>query len=72
MTDEIPSVSRRTFLHGAVSAGLLLGAGGALAACGRSSDSPTPGPTSSEGKPRRGGELRVGIVGAGKGESFNW
>lgn len=66
-----PEVTRRTFLRGVGSAGVLLGAGTALAACTRhSAAEPTASPTGPS-KPRSGGQLRVGIVGAGKGESFN-
>jgi peptide/nickel transport system substrate-binding protein len=60
-------VSRRTFLHRAASAGLLVGAGAGLAACGRQA-SPSSAAAS---KPRRGGRLRIGMVGAGNQESLN-
>jgi peptide/nickel transport system substrate-binding protein len=59
-------VSRRGFLHGAASAGLLIGAGAALSACG-----PQASALNTLAKPRRGGRLRIGITGAGNQESLN-
>ncbi|MYS86921.1 ABC transporter substrate-binding protein [Embleya scabrispora] len=59
--------SRRTVLRGAGAAGLLLGLGGALSACERRGSAATV----PAGPPRRGGRLRIGMVGAGKSESFN-
>ena len=47
---------------------MLLAGGVPLSACGRQPVSASAGPT---GPPRRGGRLRVGMVGAGKGESFD-
>jgi len=60
-------VSRRAFLTGATRAGLALGALGPLAACGNNGSAAV----TSSGPPRRGGRLRVGMVGGGKSESFN-
>ena len=63
--------TRRRLLRGAAAAGLTLGAGGLLAACGGDGEE-TDGQTgTTEGGPRRGGRLRVAHVGAGRGESFN-
>ena len=62
------NTSRRTVLRSATAAGMLLAGGVPLAACGRQPVSASAGPT---GPPRRGGRLRVGMVGAGKGESFD-
>ncbi|MDX6533133.1 MAG: peptide/nickel transport system substrate-binding protein [Gaiellales bacterium] len=65
-------MTRRRLLGGTAAAGLALGAGNLLAACGGGSSSPTgAGSTAASGAPRRGGRLRVGHVGAGKGESFD-
>lgn len=64
--------TRRDFLKGAVAGGALLSVGGLLTACG-GSDAGTgaAGATNAAGTPKRGGQLRVGMVGAGKSESFN-
>ena len=62
------AISRRNMLRGAVAAGALLAGGTSLAACGRQPVAATDGPA---GPPRRGGRLRVGMVSAGKGESFD-
>ena len=61
-------VSRRGLLRTAAATGVLLGGGIPLSACGRQPDPKPSGPT---GPPRRGGRLRVGMVSAGKGESFD-
>ncbi|MYS80352.1 peptide ABC transporter substrate-binding protein [Streptomyces sp. SID5474] len=58
--------SRRSVLRGAGAAGLLLGVGG-LTACDRRESTAA----AQAGPPRRGGRLRIGMVGAGKSESFN-
>jgi peptide/nickel transport system substrate-binding protein len=62
-----PLLTRRRLLQGAAGLGLAVGAGGVLAACG-GDDETTLGPT---GDPVRGGRLRVGHVGGGRGESVN-
>lgn len=65
------SYSRRSFLRDASAAGILLGLGASsLAGCGRqpSMAQSTAAPT---GAPKPGGTLRIGMVGAGKGESFD-
>ena len=64
----VRAISRRSLFRGAAAAGLLLGGGQSLAGCGRRTTAPGLAPS---GVPRRGGRLRVGMVGAGKGESFN-
>lgn len=63
------ALSRRAFLQSLGAAGVLLGSGAALAACGRSPDKSQKNTKAS--KPRRGGTLRVGMIGSGKSESFN-
>jgi peptide/nickel transport system substrate-binding protein len=67
-------ITRRKLLESAAATGLALGAGGVLAACGGDDDdaavATATGGAQAEG-PARGGRLRVGHVGAGKGESFN-
>lgn len=60
-------LSRRTFLRGAASAGLLAGGAAGLAACGRHAATASAAPS----KPRYGGQLRIGMVGAGNQESLN-
>jgi peptide/nickel transport system substrate-binding protein len=67
-------LSRRRLLQGMAAAGLALGSSGLLAACGGDgggSGSGGGGSQSGGGGGQRGGRLRVGHVGAGKGESFN-
>jgi peptide/nickel transport system substrate-binding protein len=67
-------LSRRRLLQRMAAAGLALGSSGLLAACGGdggSSGSGGGGSQSGGGGVNRGGRLRVGHVGAGKGESFN-
>jgi peptide/nickel transport system substrate-binding protein len=66
-------ITRRRLLGSAAAAGLALGAGGVLAACGGDDDEAAVTATGGgdTGGPTTGGRLRVGHVGAGKGESFN-
>ncbi len=67
-------LSRRGLLKGMAAAGLAFGSSGLLAACGGdggSGGSGGGGSQSGGGGGSRGGRLRVGHVGAGKGESFN-
>lgn len=60
--------TRRELLQGAAAGGALLGAGGLLSACGNVRGAAATVPS---GPPRRGGQLRVGMIGGGKSESFN-
>jgi peptide/nickel transport system substrate-binding protein len=62
-----PHMSRRDLFRCAGAAGLALGVVPGLAACDRGDDDDAV----QSGPPRRGGTLRVGIVGGGKSESFN-
>ena len=66
-------LSRRGLLKGMAAAGLAFGSSGLLAACGGEGGggSGGGGSQSGGGDGSRGGRLRVGHVGAGKGESFN-
>ena len=67
-------LSRRRLLQRMAAAGLALGSSGLLAACGGdggSGGSAGGDSKSGGGGGGRGGRLRVGHVGAGKGESFN-
>jgi peptide/nickel transport system substrate-binding protein len=66
-------ITRRRLLEGAAFAGLALGTPGLAAACGgdEGGSATTGGGGTSGGGPRRGGRLRVGHVGAGKGETFD-
>lgn len=65
-------LSRRRLLQGMAAAGLAFGSSGFLAACGGDGGGGSGGGDSgSGGDGQRGGRLRVGHVGAGKGESFN-
>jgi len=66
-------LTRRKLIERAAATGLVLSASGVLAACGGDDDEQigaTTGQTT-DGEATRGGRLRVGHVGAGKGESFN-
>lgn len=67
MDDRWDHLGRRELLQRAAATGLLLAAP-ALTACGGTGEGPS---TTATGPPRRGGTLRVGMVGAGKSESFN-
>jgi peptide/nickel transport system substrate-binding protein len=70
LLDAAPT--RRGFVRGAAAGGALLGAAGLLSACGGDSGAAgTAGGAAPAGPPRRGGQLRVGMVGGGKSESFN-
>src|SRR5262245_31355945 len=60
-------ISRKQFLAGAAGAGLALGAGGLVGPYGAESAAAAPDAT----RIKRGGTLRVGHAGAGKGETFN-
>ena len=70
---EQPALTRRDALRGAVAGGVLLAAGGVLAACGSEEvDVPTSdfGASSLEGV-RNGGTLRVGVAGGGADDSID-
>jgi peptide/nickel transport system substrate-binding protein len=67
------TITRRDALRGALAGGVLLGAGGVLAACGSEAvDVPTKdfGATSLKNV-RRGGTLRVGVAGGGADDSID-
>ena len=68
-------MTRRHLLKGTAVAGIAVGFGGILAACGGSSSgsqqTSSVGTTAVAGQPKRGGVLRVASVGAGKGETFD-
>jgi peptide/nickel transport system substrate-binding protein len=59
--DPFSDLSRRDVLRGGAIGVAAIGAGSLLAACGGSSS--TPAGTTNAGKPRRGGNLRVAMVG---------
>ena len=67
-TPFFPAVSRRDLMRGTAALGATLASGGILAGCGRAPVTTAGGPV---GPPRRGGRLRVGMVGAGTNESFD-
>ncbi|MGC0416065.1 ABC transporter substrate-binding protein [Embleya sp. AB8] len=59
---SLPTLSRRRFLGGAaVGAGVLLG-GGLLGACADGGTDPAPAAGPNDGRPVRGGRLRLGII----------
>lgn len=66
-TRSFGPVSRRNLLRGSAALGAVSAAGG-LTSCGRQLVTTAGGPS---GPPRRGGHLRVGMIGGGKDESFN-
>ncbi|MDW8339074.1 MAG: ABC transporter substrate-binding protein [Thermoleophilia bacterium] len=63
-----PLLTRARLLRGAAGLGLAVGASGLLAACDVGGGGTEMGAT---GEPVRGGRLRVGHVGGGRGESVN-
>ena len=68
------SHTRRELLRTAAAAGLGVSAAGVLAACGGDDEgtgAQTGGETTAAGEIKRGGRLRVGHVGGGKGETFD-
>ncbi|MYR07993.1 hypothetical protein GTV32_17555 [Gordonia sp. SID5947] len=70
-------LSRRQLLRGMVVGGLAAGSMTLLGACGSSSPGPDtagtlfPAAAPDAGKPRRGGTLRVGVMGSGASESID-
>lgn len=67
-------VSRRKLLKGAAAGSAGLALGGALVACG-SDDGATTGASTAAGggeQPRKGGRLRVGMIGGGNTETLNF
>lgn len=67
-TPSVRMVARRSLLRRSAALGLVLAGGAGLASRGRQPVTSAGGPA---GPPRRGGNLRVGMVGVGKNESFN-
>jgi peptide/nickel transport system substrate-binding protein len=63
-------VDRRTLLRSALLGSAAFAAGGLLSACDSGSPSATPG-SSSSSKPRRGGELQVGLTGGSSSDTLN-
>lgn len=60
-------LDRRTFFRGSAAAGVALAGVGLLDACG-TSDSPT---SSGSGKPKKGGDLKVGLTGGSSSDTLN-
>lgn len=78
MSQPLPSngkdgFTRADLLKRAAAGGLVIAGGSLLAACGSSGSGSVAatGSTSAEGKPKPGGELRVGMVGNGTAETLN-
>jgi peptide/nickel transport system substrate-binding protein len=63
--------SRRDVLRGALAGGVILASGGLAAACGGSSPSTSATPSAGGSQPRRGGNLRVGIVGGSTSDTLD-
>lgn len=63
--------SRRDVLRGALAGGVILASGGLAAACGGSSPSAPATPSAGGSRPRRGGNLRVGIVGGSTSDTLD-
>ncbi len=67
------SLGRRDFLRGLATASALVGTGGVLAACsgpGSSSSGKATAPKSG-GKPKRGGDLKVGLTGGSGSDTLD-
>jgi peptide/nickel transport system substrate-binding protein len=71
--DRPGSLGRRNFLRGLAATGALAGAGGVLAACGGSSPSSTGTTTApaTSGKPKTGGDLKVGLTGGSGADTLD-
>jgi peptide/nickel transport system substrate-binding protein len=65
-----PRITRRRFLEGSLAAGASLTLPGVLAACG-GGDGEGIATGTSEGKPKRGGRLRVAFIGGGDSENLD-
>ncbi|HEU5385482.1 MAG TPA: ABC transporter substrate-binding protein [Streptosporangiaceae bacterium] len=60
------ALGRRQFLRGVAATSAIVGAGGFLTACsGSSASTSTGGQSSAAAKPKRGGDLKVGLTGGG-------
>src|SRR6185437_11957431 len=60
------ALGRRQFLRGIAATSAVVGAGGFLTACsGSSASTSTGGQSSAAAKPKRGGDLKVGLTGGG-------
>jgi peptide/nickel transport system substrate-binding protein len=65
-------ISRRTLLGSAAKGGLVLGAGGLIAACGSSTaPSPKSSVTTAAGTPKHGGTLRAGLTGGSSTDTLD-
>ncbi len=64
-------LDRRTFLRSALVAGAAVAGGGLLEACGSSTSASTTLAPSNNSKPRKGGDLRVGLTGGGSTDTLN-
>src|SRR6266511_6286700 len=62
--ESTTAITRRRLLEG----GAGVAAGALLAGCGGGGESSTTGP---KGPPRRGGQLRVGMIGSGEAETVD-
>ena len=62
------ALNRRGFLRGIAATGVAAGTGGLLAACSGSSPS---GQSAGSGKPKRGGDLKVGLTGGGPSDTVD-
>jgi peptide/nickel transport system substrate-binding protein len=63
--------SRRNVLRGALAGGAILASGALAAACGSSSPSASARPSAAAARPRRGGNLRVGMVGGSTSDTLD-
>jgi len=72
-TRDVPGAgsSRRDVLRGALAGGVTLASGGLAAACGGSSPSASTTPPAGGPRPRRGGNLRVGILGGSTADTLD-
>ncbi len=70
-TPPLEGLGRRQFLHGMAATGALAGAGGLLAACGGSSSSGQKQLASTTRRPRRGGNLKLGLTGGSSSDTID-
>jgi peptide/nickel transport system substrate-binding protein len=65
------ALGRRQFLRGIAATGALTGMGGFLTACSGSGSSTSSQPAGPAGKPKRGGDLKVGLTGGGATDTID-
>ncbi len=64
-------LDRRTFLRSALAGGAAVAAGGLLDACGSSASGTKTSTSGGSSKPRKGGDLKVGLTGGSSSDTLN-